>query len=148
MTRLVEYQDNLFLVTERIKLLEKALALDLDAGIFSRQITQDLEYVSQSLSAIRKQLSLSTHTLQRSENLRTLMLANLRTAETAENLVRKGYIAQGYGLQAAKKHRRSSDELEELLHTDTHLGGDGEQVTREEFEFLLKEEAASPKSPA
>jgi len=143
MAKLVEYQDNLFWVTERIKLLEKAALLDLDPGMFSRQVILDLEAAEQGLQAIRTRLLNSAHTLQKPENLRALMLANQRMAVAAEGLGAKGLIPPDQGEMSAFNHIREAREIQEMLvNFEKKAGAGGDQVTPAEFAFLMQEEAS------
>lgn len=140
MTRMVEYQDNLFLVNERTKLLEKAIALDIDPQTFSSQFKTDMDHIGRTLFQIKTQLNLSGHTLQKPENLRNLMLASQRAMELAEKLTEKGYLLQEYGEEMAAALRDETDELEKMLLDYSDSPGTVEQVSPEEFEFLLKED--------
>ena len=140
MTRMVEYQDNLFLINERTKLLEKAIALDIDPETFSPQIHTDMKHISDTLFLIKTQLKLSGHTVQVPENLRTLMLANQKASELAKKLTDKGYLAKKEGENIEAIHRDETDELERNLQEYAESPGQTEQVSPEEFEFLLKEE--------
>ncbi|MDR1894880.1 MAG: hypothetical protein LBQ61_09395 [Spirochaetales bacterium] len=140
MNRPVEYQDNLFWITEKIKLLEKAPALNLDPKLFSKQLIQDLQWVDQVLTAINKRLTQSKHTPQKAECLRLLMLAAGRAAEMGEALCRKKLVPQEAALPVVKNQQETAAALERLLRDDSTLTGSNEQVTREEFEFLLQQD--------
>jgi len=144
MTRMIEYDDYLFFINERIKLLERGAALEIDPEVFGSQFENDMGIISRSLLQIRSQIDDSVHTLQRPENLRSLMLSNQKARVLAELLTSRGYLDAGAGASLEELHSAQTTSLEELLTVTSESPGDAEQVSPEEFEFLLKEEEDHP----
>ncbi len=139
MTKMTDYDDNLFIINERVKLLEKGAVLDIDPDLFSIQFNRDLEFIYESLQQIRNQLDSSAHTLQKPENMRNLMMANQRAGKLIHLLSEKGYLQEGEESRLTDFFSREADTLEEILLKDSSTPGNAEQVSKEEFEFLLKD---------
>ncbi|MBI9101372.1 MAG: hypothetical protein JEY99_03075 [Spirochaetales bacterium] len=139
MTKMTDYDDNLFIITERTKLLERSAILDIDPDLFSGQFKHDLTFIKDALSQIRGQLENSAHTLKKPENLRNLMIANIRAEKLSIQLENQGYIPRDDDNNFATFFKEEADILEEILLAESENSGDTEQVSMEEFEFLLKE---------
>jgi len=140
MTKMIDYEDNVFFITERTKLLEKGLNLALDPALFSDRFLKDARFISESLGKVRAQMDESPHTLKRQENLRVLMLANQRFIRLLSDLAEQGYLEAGDGASLTVLHENQVSELSGMLEDRGEGNADEELISSQEFEFLLKEE--------
>jgi hypothetical protein len=140
MTKMIDYEDNVFYITERTKLLEKGLNLALDPALFSDRFLKDALFISESLERVRSQMDDSPHTLKRQENLRVLMLANQRFIRLLSAMTDQGYLDAQEGGTMSTLHENQVSELSGLLEDQGEGNADVEVISSQEFEFLLKEE--------
>ncbi len=140
MTKMIDYEDNVFFITERTKLLEKGLNLALDPALFADRFLKDAQFISKSLEKVRTQLDESPHTLKRQENLRVLMLANQRFLRLLPAMIEQGYLENPEGASLTALHENQVIQLSGTLEAQDEENVDVELISTQEFEFLLKEE--------
>lgn len=138
MTKMIDYADNVFFITEQTKLIEKGLALALTPALFAKRFLEDAEFISNSLIYIRKKIDNSPHTLKRPDNLRSLMLANQYFAQVLPSLMERGYLEVETGNKMCGFHKAQALELEKHLINIHESSGEAEQVSSQEFKYLLK----------
>ena len=138
MTKMIDYSDNVFFIIERTKLLETGMTLALVPALFSERFLKDADFISKSLVYIRKKINNSPHSLKRPDNLRSLMLANQRLAQILPLLIDRGYLGAEIGNNMRSFHETQVLEIEKNLSTFQQGDGESEQVSSQEFEFLLK----------
>jgi hypothetical protein len=65
MTRHINFEDNLFIINIRIRMIRDLLRLDPDTGLFLEKTVDDLEFIDRTLESLMKNLNENTRLLDR-----------------------------------------------------------------------------------
>ncbi|MDR0554127.1 MAG: hypothetical protein LBG76_04940 [Treponema sp.] len=80
MQKRINFEDNIFSLNTRLRMLRDILLLDIDADLFLAKILDDVEFIDHALGAILNSLKENSHLFDREEQFQNL-------AETEEHFL-------------------------------------------------------------
>ena len=151
MAKRISYDDNLFFIGEKVRILTDCLDLDIDATIFLDKIVDEILFIENALSSIYQSLMENDLLLERPDHLHSLMRAKGRFAHLLESLARadltfSAHVVpfEGKFKASAASQREDIDDIRTMLTESDETGtSDSALVSEEEFKFLLMEEESS-----
>jgi hypothetical protein len=93
MNRRINFEDNLFMLNTRIRMIEHMLLLEADPELFLEKTLEDAEFIDAALGALGEQLSASIRYIEREEQYHNLAETERAFAEVLEGLKRDGGMA-------------------------------------------------------
>jgi FMN phosphatase YigB (HAD superfamily) len=70
MNKRVNFEDNIFILMNRIRILRDLLSLDADPELFLEKTLDDMDFITQALGMLLRQLMENRHFIERSELFR------------------------------------------------------------------------------
>ena len=149
----VHYEDNLFLLMQLARTLEAGMRLDVDPEFFRDKIIEDLIFLSDTLAQMFESLKDKTHLIHRREHLRSLLGAEQKLLDILTG-AHEGSLAFAEHLEHYRDRLRSlkaqHNELRSrtraLLEMPVATEEIRDQVSEEEFRFLLRDEESDSTS--
>lgn len=145
MAKMIHYGDNLFVVGEMIRVLKDGLQLEIDPGMFSEKIVEDIFFIDGCLTKLTQALIASPLLIDRNEHLKTLMridnlFADLLEDVTQERLRIGAELRPLFGrLQKLCASYRShvAEIRKTIAESEPAVGEHGDMISPAEYEFLL-----------
>ncbi|MDR2521674.1 MAG: hypothetical protein LBC72_03865 [Spirochaetaceae bacterium] len=72
MNKYLNYEDNIFILNTRVRMIQDLLALDADAGIFLDKTIEDCEFIGKSSAVLLDSLLTNKQLIERDEQLHNL----------------------------------------------------------------------------
>ncbi|HDQ13521.1 MAG TPA: hypothetical protein ENN41_01755 [Sediminispirochaeta sp.] len=145
MTRRLNYENDIFVLHEAIRLTHKSLLLPLDGTFFEGKIHHDIVFFNDLLSQLFRNLS-SNHLLpNRPQNLRFLnrakrlycdLLSELLNAEKGTSLDLFSHFEEYKKYNA--KQEQEIRAIRELLLEESQQDAEDELISSEEYKFLFE----------
>ncbi len=144
MSRRIHYYDNLFFLTEMIRVLKRTLSRNIDADYFKEKIIEDILFIDSSLERIYISLRENSYLINRIRYLQEIMKVKkqfigftskiinkeIKFAEHIENIFKKLEISK-------KEHKKDVKEIEATLNANNKNPDAKEIISSEEFKFLF-----------
>ena len=144
MTENVNYEDNLFFLSQMIGLTEKSVKLKLDNKFFYDKIAEDIRFIDRTLQFIFKDLSENSYLINRNQYLHSLMKKKnhfIILIEALENpvheenkLTEKDRIAF---IRYREIHSRDIIDIRELLSLSDSREEGKDIISNDELNFLM-----------
>ena len=149
------YDDNLFFLSEKVRILTDCLDLDIEPEIFLDNTVEEVLFIEKAFADIYASLLENTLLLDRSNHLHLLMRAKGRFAHLLESLAGGKLQFSTYLKPFAEQFKRSTqsqradvDDIRNLLtQGDEEDLVDTAVVSEEEFKYLLMEEESGEEAP-
>ncbi len=144
MTQCIHYEDNIFMVLDLLKHIERGLKLDIDEDYFGEKIVSDLLFAETGLQRLFLALKESTLQLDKDQYFRLLFKTmelftsigeQIVNSETGRSINFSGLVPRLKESIAVKKE--SMDEIKNLLNTDSDSEENADQISQEEMTFLM-----------
>ncbi|MFP3960557.1 MAG: hypothetical protein ACLFUX_10340 [Spirochaetaceae bacterium] len=142
----MSYDDDIFFLQTMIKTLRSGLALEIDADLFKEKVLEDVFFIDATLMKILSALRENPNLIRRSDYLKALGRAQNAFIGYLEDLIAEERpLAQTLSPHAGKlrdcrdSHRRSSSEVQEMLHHPDAHSPEEDVVSREELSYLLSD---------
>ena len=147
MKQWIHFDDNIFFLSQYIRLLLQDLKLNIDGSYFDQKVDEDLRFIANTLSDIYSLLSEQPASFERSQNLRFIG-KNMMLFSEMLDLIVAGSLAASLDLtpyfqeysELAEQKRRETDEIRELLKEALSQEDMSELISQEEYRFLLGED--------
>ncbi len=144
MKQWIHFDDNIFFLSQYIRLLLQDLKLNIDGSYFDQKVDEDIRFLNYTLSDIYSLLTEQPASFERSQNLRFLGKNMMLFAEMLDLIV-GGSLATSFDLtpyfqeynELAEQKRRETDEIRGLLKEALSQEDMSELISQEEYHFLL-----------
>jgi hypothetical protein len=149
MKQWIHFDDNIFFVSQYIRLLLQDLKLNIDGSYFDGKVDEDIRFLNRTLSEIHSLLNEQPAGFERNQNLRFLAKNKMLFAEMLDMIV-SGTLGSSLDLtpffqeytEMAEWQRRETDEIRETLQESLSQDDLSELISQEEYRFLLGEDDA------
>ena len=141
----IHFDENIFFLSDSIRLLERNIPLLLDSEIMGEKLVSDILHISKGLTRMASLLQENTHLLNRSTHIRFL-IKSTRTFLTLLSSIQGKVFPVSEALLAhiqnlpglVSRLELMLAELEQILQT-ADIPEDSDQISAEEFHYLLME---------
>jgi hypothetical protein len=141
----INFEDNIFIISGRIRMIRDLLILDAEPDFFLEKTLDDIDFINHTLEVILDQLRGSEHFIEREEQFHNLAETEGQFAEVLTEMSRgKGSLGAALAPVAAKKitlvRAQSAERLAIIEHSVTRTGGGFPEsvVSPDELQELLK----------
>jgi len=140
----VHYDDDIYYLNESIRMLMRNLKLHLDGTYFEDKVQYELQFLDKLLSQFYRALTANQFLHERPQNLRFLnktkrlfcnLLEGIVQGSTASHLDLSAHFEE-YN-KAIKRQEQEITEIRSVLFELVHEEDRNEQVSSEEYKFLL-----------
>ncbi|MDR0409391.1 MAG: hypothetical protein LBH18_03235 [Spirochaetaceae bacterium] len=88
MNQQLNYEDNIFILNSKIRVIADMLMLDADPDIFLEKTLEDIDFIAAKLTLLRETLTLNTQLISRSEQFHNLDETCDRFLDLLNNMLR------------------------------------------------------------
>jgi low affinity Fe/Cu permease len=146
MKQWIHFDDNIFFLSQYIRLLLQNLKLNIDGSYFDHKVDEDIRFLSRTLSDIYTLLCEQPQNFERNQNLRFLAKNKMLFAELLDMVV-SGSLAFSLDLtpyfqeysEFSEQQRRETEEIRDMLKEAISQEDLSELISQEEYRFLLGE---------
>jgi hypothetical protein len=145
MNKRINFEDNIFILTNRIRMLRDLFSLDADPELFLEKTLDDVDFITQALTLLLQQLLENQRFIERSGLFHCFAELEWQFSQVLSDFMNnQGTISiQGYPAMVEKIRILRSHSLERRKTAET-AGGTGNQagepvVSSDELSELLKE---------
>jgi hypothetical protein len=142
----INFEDNIFIISGRIRMIRDLLILDVEPDFFLEKTLDDIDFINHTLGVILDQLLKSERFIEREEQFHNLAETEGQFAEVLTELIRgKGTMAAAVFPVVAEKitliRAQSAERLGIIEHSFTGTGGTVPEsvVSPDELQELLKD---------
>jgi hypothetical protein len=145
MHKQLNYEDNIFILNAKIRVISDMQLLDADPDIFLEKTLEDLDFIAAKLTLLYETLALNTQLISRNEQFHNLEEAHERFTELLNNMLRGTgcFNAQNYPLireplNTLAAHSLNQQNLIKAAMTEAGVNAlDQRVVSAEELTALL-----------
>jgi hypothetical protein len=147
MKQWIHFDDNIFFLSQYIRLLFQDLKLNIDGSYFDQKVDEDIRFIHRTLTEIYTLLNEQPAAFERNQNLRFLGKNKMLFSEVLDMIV-SGALGTSLDLtpyfqeysEMAEEQRRETDEIRGLLREALSQEDLSELISQEEYHFLLGSE--------
>jgi hypothetical protein len=140
----VNYEDNLFFLSQMIGLAEKSVKLKLDNNFFYSKIVDDIHFIDRTLQFIFKDLSENNYLINRNQYLHSLMKKKNRFISLLESLENPVYENNTLTIEDRvaftryrEIHRGDIVDIREILSLSDSRDEGRDIISNDELNFLM-----------
>jgi hypothetical protein len=144
MTQYIHYEENIFMLNDMLRHIERSLKIDVDNDYFLEKIKSDLLFSESKLANLYESLIDSTLKLDKEQYLRHLYKTKNLFIEIAESLLNN---TSGRSLdftdfkprlkEAVLEQQFENNNIGDILNKDNEDMPDTDQISQEELMFLM-----------
>ena len=90
MNKHINFEDNIFVLNLRIRMIQDLLILDTDPGLFLHKTMDDLDFINSCLNVLLSNLRENNRLIERSEEFHNLAETDLQFCEALKEMDRSG----------------------------------------------------------
>ncbi|MDR0550960.1 MAG: hypothetical protein LBG72_02955 [Spirochaetaceae bacterium] len=129
MNKYLNYEDNIFILNTRVRMLQDMLALDADTGIFMEKTLDDCEFIGKSAGILLQNLITNKQLIERDEQLHNLYEMEMRFSNVLFTMLHGGNVISA----------KSFPDIEASLNAMSELSA----KRLESIDAIMKEQPAS-----